>query len=135
RPQATFLVMTQSPEIAAELFEREGIPKERYVALTVKPEEIPNYLGAADLAVAFIKPCYSKISSSPTKIGEYLAAGLPFITNRGIGDIDELVEQNQVGALVDGFDEKNYGVAVERMLRMLEQPDIRERCRKVAKQN
>ena len=135
RPQATFLVMTQSPEIATELFEREGIPKERYVALTVKPEEIPNYLAAADLAVAFIKPCYSKISSSPTKIGEYLAAGLPFITNRGIGDLDELLERDAVGALVDSFDEPAYAGAVRTILQMLEDASVRPRCRSVAKQN
>jgi len=30
RPQAMFLVMTQSPEIAIELLEREGIQRERY---------------------------------------------------------------------------------------------------------
>ena len=135
RPQATFLVMTQSPEIAEELFEREGISRDRYVALTVKPGEIPNFLSAADLAVAFIKPCYSKISSSPTKIGEYLAAGLPFITNRGIGDLDELLEGNAVGALVDSFDEPAYAGAVGTILRMLEDGSVRQRCRSVAEHN
>src|SRR3954470_5109680 len=73
RPQARFLVLTQSPEVARELFERQQIPKERYSARTVRPEEVPPFLAAADFAVAFIKPCYSKVSSSPTKIGEYLA--------------------------------------------------------------
>src|SRR4029077_9897771 len=108
RPQATFLVMTQSPEIAEELFEREGIPRERYAALTVKSEDVPKFLSAADFAVAFIKPCHSKVSSSPTKIGEYLAAGLPFFSNRGIGDLDDLLEQNAVGVLVESFDGPAY---------------------------
>lgn len=132
RPQATFLVMTQSPEIANELFEREGIPLERYVALTVESEDIPTFLSAADFAVAFIKPCYSKVSSSPTKIGEYLAAGLPFITNRGIGDLDALLEQNAVGALVNRFDEGGYAGAVCTVLQMLEDASVRQRCRTVA---
>lgn len=136
RPQAMFLVMTQSPEIAVELFEREGIPRDRYSAVTVKSEEIPKFLSAADLAVAFIKPCYSKVSSSPTKIGEYLAAGLPFISNRGIGDIDELLQRNAVGALVDGFDEKEYAGAVRAVLQMIEaDSNIHQRCRSVAEQN
>jgi len=136
RPQAMFLVMTQSPEIAIELLEREGIPRERYAALTVKSEDMPKSLSAADFAVAFIKPCYSKASSSPTKIGEYLAAGLPFICNRGIGDLDELLERNAVGALVDGFDQKGYARALQTVLRMIEEDaSLRQRCRSVAANN
>ncbi len=135
RPQAVFLVLTQSPEVAHELFVRQQVPTERYAVHTARPEEVPQFLAVADCAVAFIKPCYSKLSSSPTKIGEYLAAGLPLISNRGIGDIDELVEDNNVGALVDAFDERNYDAAVQSILRMLGQPDVRERCRSVAKQN
>jgi glycosyltransferase involved in cell wall biosynthesis len=134
-PQATFLVLTQSPEIAERLFEQEQVPKERYLARTVKSEEIPRYLAAADFAIAFIKPCYSKVSSSPTKIAEYLAAGLPFISNRGIGDLDELIEGNAVGTLVNAFDENGYAAAVQSILQMIqEDPATRERCRALAKQ-
>lgn len=135
RPQATFLVMTQSPEIASELFEREGISRERSVALTVRSDEVPTFLSAADFAVAFIKPCYSKVSSSPTKIGEYLAAGLPFICNRGIGDLDDLLDGNAVGALVDSFDEPAYTGAIRAILQILEDPSARQRCRAVAENN
>jgi len=134
-PQATFLVLTQSPEIAERLFEQEQLPKERYLARTVKSEEVPRYLAAADLAIAFIKPCYSKISSSPTKIAEYLAAGLPFISNRGIGDLDELIEGNAVGTLVNAFDENGYAAAVQSVLQMIQHdPTVRDRCRALAKQ-
>ena len=41
--------------------------------------------------MSFIKPCLSKLSSSPTKVGEYLAAGLPVISTAGIGDVDDLL--------------------------------------------
>lgn len=134
RPQATFLVLTQSPEEAQALFGQQQIPRERYLARTAKPTEVAKFLSAADFAVAFIKPCYSKVASSPTKIGEYLAAGLPFITNRGIGDLDDLVERNRVGISVDGFDEQGYAKGIQELLTMVEEnPDIHKRCMQVAR--
>ncbi len=48
---------------------------------------------AAQLGLSFVRPCPSKVSSSPTKIGEYLAAGLPVISTAGIGDVDELLDR------------------------------------------
>jgi glycosyltransferase involved in cell wall biosynthesis len=133
RPEALFLVLTQTPELAKMLLESAGVARERYSVRTVSPEDVPAALSAADLGVAFIQPCYSKMSSSPTKIAEYLAAGLPFITNRGIGDLDALVEKERVGVLVEDFSEEQYSQAVRKILRMLDtDPNTREQCRKVA---
>jgi glycosyltransferase involved in cell wall biosynthesis len=132
-PQAMFLVLTQTPGEAIKVLESEDIPPESYVVRTLAPDEVPRALSAADLGIAFIKPCYSKISSSPTKIAEYLAASLPFITNRGIGDLDDLLMHNSVGILVDGFAQDNLAEAVRTAVSMLDgDMGIRERCRKVA---
>lgn len=134
RPEAMFLILTQTPDEAIKVLESEGVQRERYLIRTVSPEQVPNLLTVADIGIAFIKPCYSKISSSPTKIAEYLAGGLPIISNRGIGDVDALVEGESVGTLVDDFSAQEYSRAVRKMLEMLEQGHpIRERCRKVAK--
>ena len=136
RPTARFLLLTQFPAAAEAELLRQKVQPDRYLALSARPEDLPRLLSAADLAIAFIKPCYSKLSSSPTKVGEYLAAGLPFITNRGIGDIDELVERNGIGTLVDGFDEPSYQSAIRTILQKLErEPDLAEKCRMVAEQN
>lgn len=97
---------------------------------SVAPTEIPRYLSAADLAVSFIKPCYSKQASSPTKNAEYLAAGLPMIANFGVGDVDELIETESVGVLIDRFDHDRYQAAI---LSVRSLGDIGERCREVAR--
>jgi glycosyltransferase involved in cell wall biosynthesis len=60
-------------------------------------------LSGADAAVSFIKNCYSKQASSPTKNAEYLACGLPIIANAGIGDTDLHIDGTGIGALVRGF--------------------------------
>jgi len=86
------------------------IPAEARTITRVAPEQIGAYLAAADAAIAFIKPCYSKISSSPTKIGEYLAAGLTVVTGRGIGDVDALLEQYDCGVVLDSFEAEQLDV-------------------------
>jgi glycosyltransferase involved in cell wall biosynthesis len=134
-PQATFLVLTQFPDLAREMFQEQKIAPERYLIQTVASSEVPRWLSAADFAVAFIKPCYSKISSSPTKVGEYLSAGLPFVTNRGIGDLETLLTNNPAGALVDSFEDSQYTAAVQTVLSMLKDPAVHERCRKIAEEN
>lgn len=131
-PQATFLVLTQYPELAREMLQEQQITQEHYVIQTVASSEVPRWLSAADFAIAFIKPCYSKISSSPTKVGEYLAAGLPFVTNRGIGDLDDLLTNNPAGALVDSFDDSQYAAVAQTLLSMLKDPAVHERCREIA---
>ena len=57
------------------------------------------YLAAADFGISFIRPVPSKVSSSPTKIGEFLGAGLPVVCTSGVGDLDALVTRD-VGTLV-----------------------------------
>jgi glycosyltransferase involved in cell wall biosynthesis len=78
-------------------------------------EELPDYLSAADAGVAFIRRCLSRSSSSPTKHAEYLACGLPLVTNAGIGDVDSLIEQEGAGVLVQAFDGEAYAHAVEEL--------------------
>ena len=65
------------------------------------------------MALSFIKPCYSKLSSSPTKIAEYLACGLPVVSSAGIGDVDAVIEGDRVGVLVRRFDRDAYAEALE----------------------
>jgi len=129
-----FLVLTQSShELIARHFRQQHIPPDRYTIITVPPAEVPSFLSSCDFGVSFIKPCYSKLSSSPTKIGEYLAAGLPFITNAGIGDVDELVRQERVGILTQSFEPAAYQHAILEMLQLLENREqVRCRCRHVA---
>ena len=100
-----------------------------YLVRQISPLEMPRYLQAADVAVSLIKPCYSKQSSSPTKMAEYLAAGLPVICNTGIGDLDELVETDRVGVLLHEFNETSYLRALAEVEALLHDPDLPARCR------
>ena len=63
--------------------------------------EVPVLLGCADVMLSFIKPAYSKMASSPTKLAEAFAVGIPAISNTGIGDVDEITIALDAGAVVD----------------------------------
>jgi len=129
-----FLVLTHSNHrLIADIFQAKGISADSYTILTVPSSEVAQYLNLADIGIFFIKPSYSKVASSPTKLGEYLACGLPIITNRGIGDSEEFIKEHKVGTLVDSFDIEPYERALHETLRLLQERDaIRERCRQVA---
>jgi glycosyltransferase involved in cell wall biosynthesis len=87
-----------------------GIGEDDYAVLAATPRDVPTYLSAADAGLAFIKPCFSKLASSPTKYAEYLGCGLPLIINSGIGDSD-LIARKSVSALVSEFDDDAYAQA------------------------
>jgi hypothetical protein len=75
-----------------------------------------KYVSLSDFSIFFIKPCFSKMASSPTKLGELMSAEIPVITNSGVGDVESIVTTVQGGIIVNDFTEKNYSNAVEEML-------------------
>ena len=111
-PSTFALVLTKNLEIKDRLFER-GFTEEDMFVSRIPPDEVFFWLQGADIAISFIKPCYSKQSSSPTKIAEYLACGVPVISNKGIGDVDELLTKNNVGVLLDDFSSESYVRAID----------------------
>jgi len=136
QPDLLFLIVTQAdPAPMLRELNRNGIGAGDYRILRAEPEEIGRYLAAADVGLSFVRPCFSKISSSPTKIGEYLAAGLPVVSTAGIGDVDALLRDNRVGALVEDLSTPGYEATVAALRELREDPEIRRRCVAAAREN
>ncbi len=136
-PTIFALVLTQSTTQAKSFTSRLvqlGLSPGDYRVSTVAPSEVPEHLAAADFAFCFIKPGYSKLSSSPTKIGEFLASGLPVMCNPGIGDTDEMLVKNRVGVLVETFSQESYIQALRDVDQLGADISLRQRCRAVARQ-
>ena len=111
-PDLYFLILANDPgEKAVKALRSQGISDRDATALWARYEELPDYLSAADVGVAFIRPCLSKRSSSPSKFAEYLACGLPIVINAGIGDADALIEKGEAGILIRAFNEDAYRIA------------------------
>jgi glycosyltransferase involved in cell wall biosynthesis len=135
-PELLFLIVTQAdPAPMLSELDRCGIGPDDYRVLRAEPEDVGRYLAAADAGLSFVRPCFSKISSSPTKIGEYMAAGLPVVSTAGIGDVDALLRDNRVGALVGDFSAPAYEAAVSAVRELRKDSDVRQRCAAVAREN
>jgi glycosyltransferase involved in cell wall biosynthesis len=134
-PEAVFFVITHDdPRAFLEKASSLNIPKDRiFVRLNAAFDDMPSYMRVADAGVFFINP-YKKIGSSPIKLGEFLASGVPVIINPGIGDTEELVRANKVGVIVSDFDESHYVKAINELDRLRnEGQNLRERCAKAAR--
>ena len=57
-------------------------PKD-YAVRKVAPADVSSYLSAADAGIAFYRPGISRLGTSPVKVSEYLACGLPVVIERG----------------------------------------------------
>ena len=108
--------------------ERLGVPESAFLVRPVPPPDVPRYLKAADLAVSFIKPSFSKQASSPTKIAEYLACGLPVVCNAGVGDLDSLIDEDRVGVIVRDLSREGYREALEEIDRLAAEGGLSSRC-------
>ncbi len=94
---------------------------------------VPGYLSSSDAGLAFYKPGYSRKACCPTKLGEYLALGLPVIINSGIGDCDEIILKERVGVVIHEFSPKEYEKGIGELKSLLSEGDVlKERCIKAA---
>ena len=133
RPDAYLRILTMSSAAnTAATLERVGLSAEDFWIGAVRPAEVPSYLRRARFGLSFRKATFSQIAASPTKIPEYLAAGLPTICNAGIGDTDEILTRERVGVIVRNFDEASFDEAARAALALAEDADLGARCRETA---
>ncbi|MDD5238450.1 MAG: glycosyltransferase [Candidatus Omnitrophica bacterium] len=133
-PDSHFLILTMSDHsIARDILYLKGQKETDFTILNSPPSLVQDYLSLADAALIFIKPVFSKLSSSPTKFAECLSCGLPVIINSNIGDCDKLIKSNRIGVIVDEFSNNNYQQALEELKSLMNRSeDFRQRCRKAA---
>ena len=122
------LFLTPQPEEVRRL----GPTPEWAEIRTVESGAVPEWLRRASALLFFSRGKASDRARCPTKFAEGLASGLPVICNRGIGDLDDIVEREGVGVLVDGFSEAAYSAAIRRLKELLEDPGLSARCRRLA---
>ncbi len=119
-PSAKFLFITpDKKEFILNAAHLSGIDSDRIIVTCADRSEVFLYGALSRLSVFFIKPCFSKKASSPTKMGEILAMGIPVITNSDIGDVDELLKNSGVGWVINNFNESEYDRAVNQIEELL----------------
>jgi glycosyltransferase involved in cell wall biosynthesis len=137
RSDAHFLWLTLGDAaMIRKLMNERGISDSQYTVQSTASADVSSYLSASDVGIAFYKPGFSKLATSPVKVTEYLACGLPLIINAGIGDSDALIANESVGALVRSFTEPEYtsaALVIAALTRDVEQ--TRKKSREVAEKS
>ncbi len=135
-PDARLLVLSgDPPDGFAAIAGDADVGREAYEVRRAGHADVPSWLSAADAGLALIRSAECERGSSPVKIGEYLSAGLPVVATDGIGDCSDLIDRENLGAVLRGFDAPAYAECVGRLEALWAEGDsLRERCRAAAEE-
>jgi glycosyltransferase involved in cell wall biosynthesis len=134
-PNCLFRIATQSaPDALAAALARVGMCEGSVEIGGVPPEEMASLLGAADGGVVLYRPGESLRGRFPTKLGEYLAAGLPVAASRLAADCEDLLRQRRVGLVLDSFEEAKLDSAAQELIALMDDPGTRARCQACARE-
>ncbi len=135
-PEAHFLILSHSDKYQiSKLIKERNLNPDDFTMLSVAFAQMPQYLAMADVGLIFITPVFSKKASCPTKFAEYLSCALPVIINDNIGDLEDYVLKNNIGAVVRDFSDDEYRQTFKKFLELLDDKELKSRCRKAALDN
>lgn len=110
------LIVGDGPEYTTLHADIEKLGLSEYVRFTgaVLPEQVPEWLGQMDIAVAPY-PNMERFYFSPLKIYEYMAAGLPIIATN-VGHLATVVEHDYNGLLVEAENPEKMADSIASLL-------------------
>ncbi len=128
-PNAKFLIVNRNEHAyIRERLNVAGIPFSAVELVTATYAEVPKQMSRMDAGVFFIKPVFSKQASAPTKLAEFLGCGIPCLSNAGVGDMAEVLENDQVGLAISSFDDEEMIMALKKLINLVDDPDSLDRC-------
>jgi glycosyltransferase involved in cell wall biosynthesis len=126
---AHFLILTPEKTLLKNILENKKLYRDSISVLNVDHQSVPRYLMQAKAGMVFYRQGYSNKGRSPTKVGEYLACGLPVIINRDIGDSEEIIKKEGVGFIIEEFSNSEYErVSGQLKKALLDLDSLRQKC-------
>ncbi len=116
--KTNFKLIILSPGNQNEILEnlkKYGLEKHLLVLKKASTTEVIHYLNMADFAINPVKPVPSKRYCTSIKDGEYWAVGLPVIITKDISDDSEIIQNNNIGSVIDSLDDYGYSKSVQEM--------------------
>ncbi len=129
-----FIVIGPAYEQYLERVKEKGIERHFIFTGAVEYNEIASYLKLADIYYSVLRPTKQYILSTPIKVFEAMAVGIPIIANAEFPELKSIIEKSQAGILVHN----NVKEIVKGLENFIEDPEKRERiglnARKAAEQ-
>ena len=110
-----------------------GVPDGSMTVTSAEYERMPEFLRLMDVGLFFIKVCFSKKGSCATKLGEFLATGVPVVINEGIGDSDRIVRDHATGVVLPEATVAAMRQHLPALLELFADSATQARCRTVAR--
>jgi glycosyltransferase involved in cell wall biosynthesis len=137
RPELRFVYLT--PHEAAEVratAQEAGLREEDVLVLEAPHSDVPRWLSLFRLGVFFLRPSYAAKASGYIKLAEFLACGVPVVTNTGVGDVDRILASQRCGLLVPGLTDRDLSAFARQALPFLDgersSDETRRLCRSTA---
>jgi glycosyltransferase involved in cell wall biosynthesis len=132
--QAFLLILSaEDPERFHRIAERQGVDRDDYCVRYASRAKVNKYLSASDAGLAFIRSAPCERGSSPIKIGEYLATGLPVVITVEIGDYSQWIAQHELGAVPGNLTPEDFNQVLDRLQEIWATIDsFRDKSRKFA---
>lgn len=112
-----------------------NISKEKFQILTCEHFEIADILPVYDCGIVMVETSYWRRVCSPTKMGEYLASGLPVISLKGIDAIDDLANRTECVSTVSLKElQSHFQVGrVQQILSFIKSTGVTQKCKILAR--
>jgi glycosyltransferase involved in cell wall biosynthesis len=136
RSRMLFLTTLDPSVVTASLSASDPL-LETLIILKARPEEVSQYLSAADVGLLLRRPHETFRVASPIKFAEYLGAGLALVVSENIGTTNEIVEAQKLGVIVpEGSNSSAIDEAAECLISIMKHdPDaLRARAIEVCKE-
>lgn len=133
KPNARLSILNKGDhDLIREKLQDHGIDDSVVSLTSVRHEEVPEEMNRMDAGIFFYKSTFSKKGTCPTKMGEFLGCGVPCLSNASVGDVESILEGEDVGVAIDGFSEEEKRHGVDQLLALTDDEEISSRCRSVA---
>jgi glycosyltransferase involved in cell wall biosynthesis len=132
-PGARLLIVNRNEQpLVRAMMAQAGIDPDAVEITAADHAAVPALVRRMSAGAAIIRPVPSKLASAPTKLAEYLGCGIPCLGNRGVGDMEDILEKEGAGVALAAFTPEARAVAVDRLLALCAEPGMAAHCRTVA---
>ncbi len=133
-PSAQFEIVTRDDALLVrKALDPTNTLSERLNISSQPSKDMPDALRVHDLSIMFFFSGLSKLGSAPTRLAEVLGCGLPVVANEGVGDVAEIIRENNVGVIIEGERQEDIHNAFDALHNLMQDTDLSIRCRAAAK--
>lgn len=138
-PEAKLLIINRDQQsVIWRSVDASQIPRSKVEVKAVSHDDMAEEIQKMNASAFFIKPSFAKLASAPTKLGELLACGVPCLTCRGVGDLENQIESGNSGVLINfnQLDQPNtLRDSTEKLILLTQNSYTRMNCRTVAEKH